>query len=185
MIYPMLGVWVILESSPSYINTQAIWFTLALVLTGTYIFPLLISFGLHKMGLIKTLEMHSRRERRLPYLVGAACYYVTALFLRQLPLPQEAFLYLMAAALIILLHVLSFSFFKPSAHLASIAGFTALLVSISAHQHLALLPYISLSVLVAGFVGSARLFLKAHTPVEVALGYLSGLLVVSFSLWMI
>lgn len=185
MIYPMLGVWVVLVSSPGYINTQAIWFTLALVFTGTYIFPLLISFGLYRLGLIKSLEMHGRRERRLPYLVGAACYYITSLFLRQLPLPQEAFLYLMAAALIILIHVLCFSFFKPSAHLASIAGFTALLISISAHQHIALLPYISLAILASGFVASARLFLKAHTPLEVSLGYLSGAVVVSFSMWMI
>lgn len=185
IIYPILGTWIILISTPTFVATKAIVFTLALVFTGTYLFPALISFGFYKLGYIKTLEMHSRRERRLPYLVGAVCYYVTSLFLRQLPLPQEAFLYLMAAALIVLLHMLSFSFLKPSAHLASVAGFTALLISLSMEYKIAYLPYISIAILISGFVASARLFLKAHTPVEVVVGYLSGFLIVGLSLLMV
>ncbi len=177
-IYPVLGVWVVLETSPAYINREAVWFTLALVFTGTYVFPLLISFGLYKVGMVKSLEMHSRAERRLPYLIGAACYYITSLFLKKLPLPEEAFLYLMAAALLILIHLISFAYLKPSAHLGSVAGFTALLVVLSLRLHISLLLYLSFCFVTAGFVASARLKLQAHTPRELVYGYATGLLVV-------
>lgn len=126
--------------------------------------------------------MHNRSERRLPYLVGAGCYYLTSLFLKNLPLPEEAFLFLMASALVILVHLISFVYLKSSAHLGGIAGFTALLVCLSLKLQIPLIVYLAPCFLVAGFVASARLQLGAHTAREILFGYVSGFVLVLVTL---
>ncbi|MFP4526291.1 MAG: hypothetical protein ACLFNL_07875, partial [Bacteroidales bacterium] len=40
------------------------------------------------------------------------------------------------------------------------------------------IPYIVLAVLVAGLVGTSRLILKSHKPVEVYTGYFLGVVVI-------
>lgn len=182
VIYPLLGTFTALQLSSVQIPQRIIWFSLALVFVGTYVFPLLISFGLYKLGFIKSLEMHTRAERRLPYLVGGGCYYLTSLFIKNLPLPEEAFLFLMASALVILVHLISFVYLKSSAHLGSIGGFTALLMVLSLKFEVFLLFHIAFCFLIAGFVASARLQLNAHKPSELLFGYISGFAIVALTL---
>ncbi len=178
VVYPILGALFILKSLPYYIQSQLLIVTLALVFTGTYLFPVAISFLFYRMQLISSLEMKEARDRRWPYLVGAVSYYFTASFLGDIGLPEELRLFLLASACVIMLHLILLQFHKPSAHLAGIGGFTGLLLSTSLKYGLGLLPLLACCFVLAGFLGSARLKLNAHDPNELAVGYLSGLLIV-------
>lgn len=177
VIYPLLGLWIITKSLPHHISSQMVIVTLLFVLLGTYIIPLLISFFMYRLGLIKSLEMKRASDRKLPYMVGALCFYLTSNYIKAFPLPSEAYLFLLASALVILIHLLLLGFFKPSAHLAGIGGFIGLLLAISLKYHTGLLIYIALAFILSGFLASARLSLKAHTPFELVFGFTSGLLV--------
>lgn len=182
VIFPIIGVFAILKLLPYYISSPVVLLTMAFVFTGTYIIPVVFSFLFYKLGLIKSLEMVEAKDRRWPYLVGAIFYYVTAILLKTLGLPAEAHLYLSACALTILMHLLLLKFLKPSAHMAGIGGFTALLIAISLRYESALLPLISLCFLMAGFLGTARLRLLAHDYKELAIGFFSGFTLVLLSL---
>ncbi|WP_417600830.1 hypothetical protein [Owenweeksia hongkongensis] len=177
-VFPLLGTLAVMQFSPYFIPSNVLIITLALVFTGTYVLPLAISYLLYKLDVIKSLEMKTAQERRIPYLVGAICYYFIATMLNVLQLPREAYLFLLASTIIIVLHLMLLRFMKPSAHLGGIAGFTALLFALSLKFQINLLPLIALCIILCGFLASARLYLKAHTPTEIITGFLTGVIVV-------
>ena len=178
VIYPLIGTLITLKALPFYVNQKVMLLTLAFVFTGTYIFPVAISFFLYRLKLISSLEMKLAKDRKWPYLVGAISYYFTASSIQNFGLPRESHLFILASALIIVLHLFMLAFNKPSAHLAGIGGFTGLLIALSLKFQIGFLPYIALCILLSGFLGSARLTLKAHNHRELGLGYFSGLLIV-------
>ncbi|MEQ9262940.1 MAG: hypothetical protein RLP14_07265 [Owenweeksia sp.] len=182
VVYPILGILIILEALPYYVNSRLTILSLALVFTGTYIIPVAISFLFYRIKLISSLEMKEASDRRWPYLIGGISYYLTASFIGEIGLPEDARLFLLASACVIILHLLMLRFSKPSAHLAGIGGFTGLLLSESLKYQVGFLPLLALCFLLAGFLGSARLKLKAHTPGELASGYFTGLLIVSLTI---
>ncbi len=177
-VYPLLGVLAVIRFSPYFVDVETLFLTLALVFTGTYIIPVLLSFLLYKLNFIASIEMKTARDRRVPYLIGALCYYIVASLVEQIQIPREAYLYLLASTLVIVIHLVALLFFKPSAHLAGIGGFTGLLMALSLKYGINLLPFLGVCFLLSGLLASARLFLKAHTGREILLGYLSGLLLV-------
>ncbi len=152
--------------------------TLALVFIGTYIIPMAITYWLFRLGLVASLEMEDARDRRIPYLIGAICYYMVASTVKNLQIPIETYLFLIGSTLVIVIHLFCLAFFKPSAHMGGIGGFTGLVFYLSIHYQLNLLPLIAICLLVSGFLASARLYLNAHTYGEIIFGYLSGLLVI-------
>ncbi|WP_417590850.1 hypothetical protein [Owenweeksia hongkongensis] len=177
-VFPLLGTLAVMQFSPYFIPSNVLIITLALVFTGTYVLPLAISYLLYKLDVIKSLEMKTAQERRIPYLIGAVCYYFIASMINVLQLPREAYLFLLASTIIIVLHLMLLRFMKPSAHLGGIAGFTALLFALSLKFQINLLPLIALCIILCGFLASARLYLKAHTPTEIITGFLTGVIVV-------
>lgn len=151
---------------------------LAAVFIGTYAIPILISLLLYRLKLIPSLEMSNAADRRLPYLVGALCYYLVAEMLEALQIPVEAYYFLLGSTAVILLHTVLLQYQKPSAHLAGIGGFTGLVLCLSMKYSINFLPLIAGCFILAGFVASARLKLRAHNNGELAFGYFSGLLIV-------
>lgn len=178
VVYPIIGLLITLKTLPYYINSQVTILASAFVFTGTYVFPLAVGFLLYRFKIITSIEMKDAKERRWPYFIGAVSYYFTASYLQKIGLPDESYAYILGSALIVVLHLLMLSFTKPSAHLAGIGGFTGLLMAISYKYQIGLLAYIALCLILAGFLASARLRLKAHTPAEVTFGYFSGLIII-------
>tara|TARA_R110002072_G_scaffold166964_6_gene320354 strand:+ start:2043 stop:2645 length:603 start_codon:yes stop_codon:yes gene_type:complete len=178
VIYPVLGILIILNSVPYYIHSQATLLALIFVFTGTYIIPVLVSFLMLRLKIVASLEMKEAKDRRWPYLIGAISFYFTAAALNKIGLNNECYLFIQASAVVILLHFAMLRYWKPSAHLGSIGGFTGLLIALSLKYQIGLLPIIALSILAAGFLATARLSLKAHTTGELLFGYLSGLIMV-------
>lgn len=183
-VFPLLGTLVVLQFSPYYIPSSIIALTLSLVFAGTYALPLAVSYLLYRLQVIESLQMENASDRRIPYLVGAFCYYMVASLLQKLQLPVEAYYFLLASALLIVLHLLLLRFMKPSAHMGGIAGFLALLFALSLKFQTNLLPLIAFSVFLSGFLASARLYLKAHTTSEILVGFGSGLVLIFFMVFL-
>ena len=173
-IFPIIGLLFILKALPVYYNPGVVIITILMVFTGTYLIPLLVAFLLYRLKLVDNLHMHGVKERRLPYLITAVCFYVTASSLRQLSLVPEAYYFLLAASAVIVIHILLFFFFKPSAHLAAIGGFTGLIIALSLTYKVNYLPVVAAAIFLSGVLGSARYALQAHDLKELAVGFLSG-----------
>ncbi|MDG1475524.1 MAG: phosphatase PAP2 family protein [Vicingaceae bacterium] len=179
LIMPIIGLLIIFNTD-SYINyavpeglKQVV---LILVGTSTFILPLLISVLLLNRKMINSLEMETQQERIIPYSFTIAFYIFALYMLNQLPIPPLIFKFIIGATLSLIIAFIVNIKWKISAHMIAIGGLSGAILCISILMGIYVTPYLLLSMLVAGLVGSARLVLKVHTPSQVYIGFAVGVI---------
>ncbi len=184
-IYPLVGIFFILRYLPYHYDRQIVVLSLLMVFAGTYLIPVLISLLFYRFGVIGSLMMENAADRKWPYAVGAFCFFFTANLIRQAGLAAEAYLFLTGSAAVILLHLLMLGSMKPSAHMAGFGGFLGLLLAVSAKYAINLLPFIAVFLVLGGLIASARLALGAHNGKELIWGFITGLVLVYASTYLL
>jgi hypothetical protein len=126
---------------------------------------------------VKSLEMTEKQERFVPFMVTSIFYFFSFYTLNQLNAPGFIAAYILGGFITIFLIAISSIFWKISAHMAGLGGVAGMVLALAdiyqAHD-----PYFFIeAIIIAGLVGSARLYLKAHTLQEVGAGFLLGLAV--------
>jgi hypothetical protein len=156
---------------------------LGFLFLNTFMLPALMVYYLHRAGYIKDMTLTNLKDRRLPYFGTAIIYgFATYFFGYKLTIiaemaPQIAHI-LGSIMLSILLVAIISLWWQISAHGVGIGGVLGAVVGVALvqGQDAMLYPLIILLIL-TGLVASARLRLNAHTPLQVLLGWLLGLLV--------
>ena len=156
---------------------------LLLIFVGTFGVPALLIYYLYRSGYVQTLHLTTLADRRLPFVLTAFVYaFLTFLFGFRMAListvaPEIAVL-LGSITLSILLVGLISLYWQISAHSVGLSGVAGIIagVMLKFSQTDLFLPLL-LSVLLTGFVGTARLRLNAHTPAQIGAGVLLGLCV--------
>lgn len=149
---------------------------LGIIALMTFLLPAINFLFFRLSGSIRDLNLPHRADRLLPFTLVAILYSLTTfMFHWKLPLPNVVQLLLIVSALVILGAIATF-FYKVSVHCMGIWGVVGILLSLAkAEGGSALLAPIALTLIVAGLVMSARLYLNAHTPREVLAGSLMGI----------
>lgn len=149
----------------------------------TFIAPALIIYYFRKMGVITSIYVDDVAERRLPYLACVVVYGIaTYLFGWQLqPIgelaPQISVILASVTLSLVVVTMVSY-FWKISAHGTGIGGSIGMLSAlIIRFDEAALLTPLLITILVGGWLMSARLQLNAHTPLQLLAGVACGLLV--------
>ncbi len=179
LIMPIIGLLVIFNTD-SYLNytiplelKKAI---LLLVGTSTFIIPLLISLLLLNRKMINSLEMETQKERVIPYAFTIIFYVFTLYMLKRAPISPIIFNFVIGATLSVIIAFIVNIKWKISAHMIGVGGLAGALICISIMLEIYVTPYIILALLIAGLVGSARLILKAHTQLQLYVGFLVGVI---------
>lgn len=162
---------------------------LLLLFLNTFIAPALVVYYFQKMGIISTMHVDDLAERRLPYLACITIYGIaTYLFGWKLqPIaelaPQIAII-LGAATISLLIVTVVSLFWKISAHATGIGGSLGMLTGLLIrHDEAQLLIPLIFTVLIAGWLLSARLHLNAHTPAQILVGVICGVFVSSLTVY--
>ncbi|MCE7067390.1 hypothetical protein [Dyadobacter sp. CY326] len=162
---------------------------LLLLFLNTFIAPSLVVYYFQKMGIISTMHVDDLAERRLPYLACIIIYALaTYLFGWQLqPIsemaPQISFILGGATVSLLVVTVVSL-FWKISAHATGIGGTIGMITCLLMRNDEAqLLGPLIVTLLIAGWLLSARLHLNAHTPAQIFVGFLSGIMVSSLTVY--
>ena len=158
---------------------------LLLLWLNTFIAPAIMMFYFKKMGMITSLYVEDAAERRIPYIACVIIYgLATYLFGWQLqPIgdiaPQISVILASVTLSLIVVAMVSY-FWKISAHATGIGGAIGMLsgLMIRFDESALLLPLL-LTILIGGWLMSARLQLNAHTPLQILAGVFCGLLVSS------
>jgi hypothetical protein len=150
-----------------------------LVFVGTFLVPALGLYWLHRFGVVKSLALENRQDRRVPYLMTAAVYTIlTIVFGYRLKLLPEVSLILGSITLAIIGVVFVNLFWQISAHGVGLGGAVGALAGVLVRfGEASLFPTLLLSILLTGWVLAARLHLNAHTPAQVGAGWGLGLVV--------
>ncbi len=168
------------------ISPQVQRIIITIVFITTSALPVLLSLMLLQKGVIRSLEMDTLPERRIPFLSSSVFYLACYYLLNYLPIPRMISIMVLAAGLTILAaYFLSFRY-KVSIHMIGIGGLCGVLFGLSRVLNADLLPIILFAIITAGVLGTARLTLSAHTPGQIYWGFLIGffteyILLVSFS----
>lgn len=162
---------------------------LLLLWLNTFIAPAIMMFYFKKMGMISSLYVEDAAERRIPYLACVIIYgLATYLFGWQLQpigeLAPQISVILASVTLSLALIAMVSNFWKISAHATGIGGTIGMLsgLMIRFDESALLLPLL-LTILIGGWLMSARLQLNAHTPSQIVAGVFCGLLVSSATVY--
>lgn len=156
--------------------------TVFIVFAFTCIYPSIAIIIMYKLNMISSVNLRIRKDRIIPYVV-VLTFYTWIVYMALKPgtlsfLPNEfLFSHLMIALLIAgCISFVGNNFLKVSMHMLGQGGFVGFLFFTAAYTQVNLQIYFMLALLVAGFMGTSRIVLKAHTLAEVFVGFLIGFL---------
>lgn len=127
-----------------------------------------------KNGAAVDMELSDRHERVVPYLIFITSIMVCAFYMYKMMLPFWFISLLLGACVSLILALLINFFWKISAHAIGIGGLLGGIMGV-ARIHL-INPYWAfiIVIIIAGLVGTSRIFLKRHTPMQVYAGFCLG-----------
>lgn len=133
-------------------------------------------FGLRLSGTLKSVHMAELKDRAIPFSVTSIYYILTVYFLYQKkefdPILWQVLGVITLAILV--LTIVTF-FWKMSAHMTGMGGLLAavLVLGLKFPNFQPLYPLLG-SLVLTGLVGTVRLYLNAHKPVELYVGLIFG-----------
>lgn len=174
--YGIAGSCVLIFSLPFYasFNTSYAIDYLQFIGLLTYIIPL-AAIPVYYIILKITKQQVSEKHQRIFILLSTAIIYAMSYrILKNIQIYQLVSFYILLCSLLMFMSLIITYFWKISLHMIGIGGFTGVLLLLAYAQHhipQTLLPY---SFLVAGIVGSSRLYLQAHTHAQIYVGFVTG-----------
>jgi len=154
--------------------SQLKFLMLGFVFITTFVLPSIMMFILLKAEMIKSLQMESNNERVIPLIIVSGFFFATYYFLREAPQSGIFNLFILGATILVLMCLLINFLYKISVHMVAIGGLLGTFTGLALIFHQDLTLIIFSIIIIAGIIGFARLKLKAHTPMQVYLGFLLG-----------
>lgn len=182
---PMFGAWVYLNVLPLPMSKMQIYLIFFIVVGATFLVPLLTIFLLKFTGYIKSIQVTTSNERKLPVGLMIVNYFFLALMIGRIWQLRELTILAYATAIgLIVAMLFLFKKIKVSLHMIGMAGLLGFsIVYGSVYQYPILI--ISLLFVLTGLLATARLKLQAHNLKEIVLGFGLGLflpIIISFIL---
>ena len=146
------------------------------IVANTFIIPLGILMAMRFTKVIPSLRMENRKERVFPFSIISLLYTITAysFYIKDWIDYKLIYAFFIITICLILLTAISF-FWKISAHMIGAGGLLGIILAYSMNiQNHNLLYYTLAAMMLSGVIGTARLHLNAHTPLEVLAGFLLG-----------
>lgn len=179
LMMPVYGILLIFNLSIlSLTSFQTKLFFTLVVFGVNFAFPMLMVILLKKLGFIQDVGLNGRRERLIPYLITIVCLSATGWFLSFKGAPLWVSMFYVGGALAALVNMIVNFRWKISAHAAGIAGIAAMLIQITKEGFPApgMTLWITGTILLAGILCSARVWLGRHTLLQVLAGSAVGFL---------
>lgn len=161
------------------LNVKFKLFALTIIFIYTFVFPSISIYWFYKRGLIESMKMENLSDRKFPFFLTACIYFILGYFLYS----KNIFLYpsayiIWAIALVILLVAIISLRWQISAHAAGIGGVIGIMaITLLRLGEDALYTPLMGTIILAGYLLSARLQLNAHTPAQVGAGVGLGFVV--------
>ena len=145
-----------------------------LIFIVTFVFPTMVILFFRSRNMIKSLYQLSRQERKFPYVTTIVFYVFAYYLLKNVQISPIFHYFIFGATVISILAFLINFFWKISIHMIAIGGLIGMLLGLSFTGIIGEPIFLILSIFMSGFIGFARLQLKAHTPAQVYSGFLLG-----------
>lgn len=145
--------------------------------------PMMAIMLLRHRGMLPDLRIEGQRERVLPLMIGAICYMLCAVTIGRIDSALFLRKFMVAAGCCEVMCALVTPRWKISLHLTGMGAATALLVVMNLLAIPRMLLPLLATIVAAGVLASARLYLGRHTPLQVAAGFAGGFAVTLLALF--
>ena len=175
---PTIGVTLLLFGNTfvSLLPRSLKYYLIGVVMTDTMAVPAAVILILRRTGLVSDFSLASRRERSLSMVAVAVGYVLCAVMLSRYMMIgiMHGVLY---GALIALLVCFIVNFrWKISLHMTAMGGIVGLLLSVNLLGYGRMPVALMVFILLAGLLGTVRLYLGRHDLWQVIAGFLTGFL---------
>lgn len=180
LMMPLYMVFIISLGFPSLLAPLAPslrYYFLGMVFSCTFVIPAISMIVFKSSGWISSFSIEKREERTVPFLFVSFIYGFTTYMLHYKVEINGLITTIMATTTLLLITLTIITlYYKISIHNAAAWGTTGFLLAIFYKTSLAIdLLYLSVFfILLSGLVGTARLYLGAHSPKQVLYGSLLG-----------
>jgi membrane-associated phospholipid phosphatase len=176
IVLPTLGVFLYFVFVSKSFDKRLQLIVLGLVFVLTYVVPVLLLLFLKNFGFIKDFQVSTIKERRFPVIFMIFLLYFLGNTIIQIPTIRNLGILFYGTSLsLTCIYVLFSVKLKSSLHLVSMGNMIGFFLIMTNINSLSMLPIIILLVLLSGILASSRLYLKAHTPVELLIGFSLGI----------
>lgn len=161
----------------SYLNIMPLAYkliVLGVVYCFTILMPTLTIFLFRKINGFEAKDLTDRKKRYVPYLLTIISYVFCMLMMRKLNIPWYMSGIILTALLMMLISIILNLKWKLSEHMLGMGGIVGGVVSFSALFGYNPVWWLSLFILIAGALGTARIILQHHTLSEVLTGFVVG-----------
>ncbi|WP_053990861.1 hypothetical protein [Mangrovimonas sp. TPBH4] len=177
VLMPLLGVLFYFSKTPRYIPEPIVKAKVFSVSILTIILPILLFYLLKTLKKIDSFYLETTKERILPLVLQ--CAIVILIFTRVLPeneIPELYFFFIGILCSTLTCLILALMDIKASIHMIAAAGLFMFAIAIGIHFQININGSIALMCIFLGAIATSRLHLKAHTPIELIIGFFIGFL---------
>ncbi len=179
LLMPTFGIFIIFNSG-TYLRLmpeEQKEFLYTIAFLGTFVLPVLFISFLYFYKKISSFELDTIQERNVPLLITSGFFFLTFYLIEDIPVAHIFKIFLLSSFASVMMTMIITSRWKISAHLVGLGGISALIIGISFRYKIDIQMLLFISILIAGVVGVARLYLKKHNILQVGLGYVLGFVV--------
>ncbi len=174
---------------PTYCMAIAMWITplavisentrlgaTIMVLVITALAPMTYLIAMVRLGRLRAPGSQPRIHRVVPAFVNFVCLLAAAFYLYKSMAPEWLFMMPAAGAVAVLAFFVVGFWVNLSSHTTAMGALTAFVFYLGRNNltDLPITPWVLVIILLSGLVGSARVALGRHNPLQVGLGYTLG-----------
>lgn len=183
LFMPVYGLILAFTVSILQITPMSLRVVFTLIVAGIcVVIPMLLIVLLKKLKVVSDLGLNKQGERPVPYIITSMCFFAAGWFMATKGAPMWLTMFFAGGATAGVINLVINYWWKISAHAAGIAGIVALLIRIAkdGNPMSDLIWWLIAVIIVAGLLGSARVYLCRHTVWQVLAGYVVGFCSVFF-----
>lgn len=177
LLIPLYGL-LIIFAAPTlfwYLPFKVKKILFLVLMTNNVLIPLSFIPFLKYRKLIGSWSIEKRKERIIPLIAVLILYSITAFIMVGLPLPVFVKGFFISTSLLILIVLVINFWWKISLHSAGAGALLGIVVTLSFRMSVSLTWFLIPAVLISGLVLASRLKLDINSPVQVYIGFLTGL----------
>ena len=172
---PLTAVLIYFAITPRYVIAEFWYAKIFATVIMTIVIPILSYFMFKNLRLVTEIHLKDVRERRYPLLFQMIfTLLLINIVFEGYELPEIHFFFVGVLGSTLAAFITSLFKFKASLHMIGVSGVLLFIIGLSIHFNNNLLSLISLFVIACGATATSRLEAKAHTPIELIVGFFIG-----------
>ena len=186
LLMPIIGVLLYFKISPRFFNPAFLFSKLFATTIMTVIIPILSYYMLKNLNLVSDINLKDVKERRYPLLMQLLfTFLLIQIVFKGYEIPELHFFFVAILGSSLAAFILALFSFKASLHMIGISGLVVFIMGLSIHYNQNLLLLIAFLIIGCGGTATSRLEAKAHTYIELIIGFFVGALpqLMAFKYW--